>query len=83
MRLCSAKRRGHDRPGRVETSLLARSIPIGIRSRLQHTGETRCAPLLKIQKQAAFVIIHLLKNKTSYEKSMNLIVPRIAFRIFR
>ena len=66
---------------RLVCSLAA--YPSELRSRLQHTGETRCAPLLKIQKQAAFVIIHLLKNKTSYEKSMNLIVPRIAFRIFR
>ena len=65
---------------------LGRSLaayPSELRSRLQHTGETRCGPLLKSKSKLLFVLIHLLKNKTSYEKSMNLIVPRIAFRIFR
>ena len=48
--LCSGKG-GHGRLGRVETDLLSRTLPI----RPQHTGETRCAPLLKSKSKRLLV----------------------------
>ena len=49
--LCSGKG-GHGRLGRVETGLLSRTLPI----RPQHTGETRCAPLLKSKSKRLLVL---------------------------
>ena len=51
IRLCSEKG-GHGRLGRVETGLLSRTLPI----RPQHTGETRCAPLLKSKSKRLLVL---------------------------
>ena len=53
IRLCSGKG-GHGRLGRVETGLLSRTLPI----RPQHTGETRCAPLLKSKSKRILVLYH-------------------------
>jgi len=44
------KRKGHGRLGRVETDLLARTLPSETKEHAKtHTGETHCAPLLKAQ----------------------------------
>jgi hypothetical protein len=44
----AAEKGGPGRLGRVETGLLSRTLRHrNQRSRPQHTGETRCAPLLK------------------------------------
>ena len=56
IRLCSAKEGGHGRLGRVETGLLFLApCPLEPSSRPQHTGETRCAPLLKSKSKRPFL----------------------------
>ena len=56
--LCSAKERGHGRLGRVETGLLARTLPSGTMAPPNtHTGETRCAPF---QKSKSMLLLGLL-----------------------
>ena len=55
--LCSGKG-GNGRLGRVETGLLSRTLPTrNQRSRPQHTGETRCAPLLKSKSKRLLVFL--------------------------
>ena len=61
--LCSAKRRGHGRLGRVDTGLFARTPLIGTNEhanthrRCLRISETRCAPPPEIQKLKAIGII--------------------------
>ena len=52
LKLDFAAEKGHGRLGRVETGLLSRTLPI----RPQHTGETRCAPLLKSKSKRLLVL---------------------------
>ena len=54
--LCSAKE-GHDRLGRIETELLARTFPIGNKVHTNAHRRDALCPSPKIQKQAAFGIM--------------------------
>ena len=52
----AAKKGGHSLLGCVETGLLSRNpAHRNQRSRPQHTGETRCAPLLKSKSKRLLV----------------------------
>ena len=57
IRLCSAKERGDGRLGRVDTGLLARTLPSGTKEHANAHRRVALCPSLKIQKQAAFGII--------------------------
>ena len=59
--LCSEKKGGYGRLGRVENGLLSRNPPHrNQRSRAQHTGETRCTPLLK-SKSKRLLVLNLMR----------------------
>ena len=58
IRLCSAKERGNGRLGRVDTGLLARTLPSGTKEHANTHGRDALCPSAKIQKHAAFGIIH-------------------------
>ena len=57
IRLCSAKERGDGRLGRVDTGLLARTLPSGTKEHANAHRQDALCPSPKIQKQAAFGII--------------------------
>ena len=48
------KRRGHGRLGRVDTGLLARTLPSGTKEHANIHGRDALCPSAKIQKHAAF-----------------------------
>ena len=68
----AAEKGGHGRLGRVETGLLSRTLRHrNQRSRPQHTGETRCAPLLKSKSKRLLVELANLSPRQALQKPRN------------